>query len=242
MKLSWRFVGVALTLLPIMAGFGCTSDKALTPSNGQLELQLSMEPVAGERAGSKPPFVWTKGSFSSVTFRPVDSNNSVSFGTDPMQLLPRNTLVDMVTAGPQSIASVTVAGGTYQVIALVVTDFQLSTENSRPPADTDLCTISENQGDDSAPWYVPLDLNALTIQVDSRQSMTILVPNPPVVEIRPGASTVLRLVVRGDLIMPVLETLATCAGPNSNPVEARKALVGKFVAADLAPAFTFQVP
>jgi hypothetical protein len=242
MKLSWRFVGVSLALMSIVAGFGCSSGKVLTPSNGQLELQLSMEPAAGERAGSKPPFVWAKASFSSVTFRPVDPNNSVSLGTDPLQILPRNTLVDVSTAGPQSIASVTVAGGTYQVVAIGVTDFQLCTENARPPADQDLCTISENQGDDSAPWYVPLDLSALTIQVDSTQSTTILVPDPPVIEIRPGASTVLRIVVRGDLITPALESLATCAGPNSNPVEARKALVGRFVAADLAPAFAFQVP
>ncbi len=242
MKLNWRFVGVASALLPILAGFGCTGGKVLAPSNGQLELQLSMEPAVGERADSKPPFVWAKASFSSVTFRPVDSNNSVSLGTEPLQILPRNTVVDVSTAGPQSIASVTVAGGTYQVISIVVTAFQLSTEDSRPPADADLCTISENLGDDIAPWYVPLDLSALTIQVDSSEPMTILVPDPPVVEIRPGASTVLRIVARGDLITPLLEALATCVGPNSNPVEARKAAVGLFVAADLAPAITFQVP
>ncbi len=126
MRFNWKLATIAITLLPLVAATGCTGDKVMQPGNGQLELQLVVEPAVGPREDSKPPYNYAKLNLAAVTFKPTDPLAPISLGPYPLQILLEPVLAQMESSGTQSLGTIQISAGSYVMDKVFVNGFDVN--------------------------------------------------------------------------------------------------------------------
>ncbi|MBZ5640987.1 MAG: hypothetical protein LAO51_19790 [Acidobacteriia bacterium] len=222
MTFNWRLAGISLALLALLAGVGCTNSKVLSPANGGVTFQVVIDPAAGPRDGSKPPFVWAKAEFAAVDFVPVDSSAQITLGPKPFQFLEQALDVDLSQAGPQTLGSVNISPGLYKIDLVFFNWFDLNTSNEPPVASQPACAAGS--------------LEYARFLPEGSGALPIVPANQPVFEVRAGATTTVRLLVSGTALTTLLEAQVTCEeGSNLGAVS-------QISRSTLGALLTFQLP
>jgi hypothetical protein len=222
MRFNLRLAGVTLTVLSLLMGAGCTPSKVLAPSNGQVALQMLVDPAVGPRDGSKPAFVWAKTRITAVTFSPVDESAATSLGPNPLQILLQASDVDLAVGDAQPIATVNIGPGTYRIGQIFINFFELNTSNEPPVAQHPRCA----GGALEYAQILPVGGGAAPIDPALQ----------PVFEVRAGKQTTLRLVASGTELTTLLESQVTCAEDGIG------ATVAAIPLAALGSKLSFQLP
>ena len=250
MRFNWRLASIALTLLPVVAATGCTGDKVIQSGNGRLELQLVVDPAVGPRAGSKPPFNYAKLNLAAVTFTPTDPVAPIVFGPYPLQILLEPTQAEMVSNGAQSVGTVDISAGSYVMGKVFINGFDVNSSKACSVTTTIDCTMDDSlcpAPEACLPKNEPplktaarcidgvLEWAAFLVAGGSQQK-GVVPTNQPVFEIRAGEVTVLRVLLDGATLTPLLEQNATCSTTTNG------ATLVSIPATSLGPMLSVQLP
>lgn len=231
MRIHTRIASFSL-LLPLVV-MGCTGSGTIKPGNGQLSAELVLDPVAGPRAGGNPPFLYAKADVTAVTFNAYDTERQISLGRSPLQLVEQTYRADLTTGDVQTLGTVRITDGTYQLDKIFIATFYLNTENASP--------LTPPRCSSGTAQYFTFQMAGNTPEERG------IVPAglQPVFDILGETPRRIRVTVNGPALTAILESHVQCATacPNpQNPTDPIQPPCATLVsAAELSSVFTAQL-
>jgi hypothetical protein len=222
MKLNRRFASISLTLLPALVAMGCAGSEVIAPGNGQISMQLVLDPTVGPRVDSNPPFTYAKLEMAAVTFNFTDPSAAISLGPLPLEALEDRMQLDLTSDAALALGTVTISNGTYKLEKIFINKFMLNTSDAPPVSGVPKCSSGVLE-------------YAEFLIAGSGDARAIVPSSQPNFEVFAGEPKTIRLLLDGEALTAVLESHVTC-DPTTNA-----ATVTYLSATELGSLFTIEV-
>jgi hypothetical protein len=199
----WHRVACLALLLPVMAASGCTGSDVLTPTTGNVRIEVAVDNVPGDFRFDTARF-----RIRQIIVRPTDPAADAVLGDEPIGVLQSGVTLNFDITEP-NVTVLPLADGTYRLQEIIINSIKIEDDDRHPcnyapfppPCEDARCACEDVSCDDYISLYRSGDSGAVSISNFGRDIL---------IHVEGGVETVVRVVIDWGVFLEALQASWPC--------------------------------